>query len=117
MNDFLVHVVDNDLGILSSIHDIFTSAQIPVRTYNSAEEFIKQPYPSAAPCLILDLRMPGMSGLELIELLRARNIHMPIIVLSSHGDIPAVVQSMKLGVAEFMEKPAEPNLLIATARR
>ena len=99
------------------MQEILNSVGMVAQVHHSAEEFIRKHFTQVASCLILDLRMPGMTGLELIEWLRSRKIEMPIIVLSSHGDIPAVVQSMKLGAAEFLEKPPVPALLIEAVRR
>ncbi|MDP9175978.1 MAG: response regulator [Planctomycetota bacterium] len=118
MNDCIVHVVDDDPGVLSSVQGILSSAGISARIYHSAEEFIgRHSAANAGACLILDLRMPGMKGPELIEWLRAGRIEMPIIILSSHGDVPSVVESMKMGAAEFLEKPPDPLVLIEKVRR
>lgn len=116
MHDAAVYVVDDDPAVLESVQNTFRAAHLPVCCYRSAEEFISEcSFPDAA-CLILDLRLPGMTGMKLIEWLRAQNIEMPIIVLSGHGDIPAVVESMKLGAVEFLEKPAENHRLVDRVR-
>jgi FixJ family two-component response regulator len=116
MHDAAVYVVDDDPTILESVRNSFRAADMPVRPYRSAEEFISDYDSPDAACLILDLRLPGMTGMKLIEWLRAQQIEIPIIVLSGHGDIPAVVESMKLGVVEFIEKPADDRRLVNRVR-
>jgi FixJ family two-component response regulator len=117
MSDSTVYIVDDDPTVLESMQNSFRSAGMLARTYHSAEEFILNHCPPhAAACLILDLQMPGMTGMKLIEWLRAQHVEMPVIVLSGHGDIPAVVKSMKLGVAEFLEKPADDRMLVNRVR-
>ena len=120
MNNPNVYVVDDDPAILASMRQSFQSVGMQARTYHSAEEFILD-YSSKcaaqpAACLILDLQMPGMKGMKLIEWLRAHHLHLPVIVLSGHGNIPAVVDSMKLGAVEFLEKPVDHRLLVQRVR-
>jgi FixJ family two-component response regulator len=112
----IVYVVDDDPTILESVQKSFRSVGVLTRTYHSAEAFILDYSSQHAACLILDLQMPGMAGMELIEWLRVQHIHLPVIVLSGHGNIPAVVESMKLGVAEFLEKPVDDRLLVKRVR-
>jgi len=116
MKNATVHIVDDDPILLESLQNSFLSVGMLAHTYRSAEEFIPNCSPRNAACLILDLRMPGMTGMKLIEWLRSRHIEMPVIVLSGHGDIPAVVESMKLGVVEFLQKPADTHMLINRVR-
>jgi two-component system response regulator FixJ len=116
MNNPTVHVVDDDPAVLESVQRSLRSAGIKTHGYHSAEAFIRDCSFRDAACLILDLRMPGMTGMNLIEWLRTRHVEMPVIVLSGHGDIPAVVESMKLGAVEFIEKPANDLMLINRVR-
>jgi FixJ family two-component response regulator len=116
MTDSTVYVVDDDPAVLESMQSKFRSADMLVRTYHSAEEFILDFRSDNAGCLIVDLQMPGMTGIKLIEWLRARHVGMPVIVLSGHGNIPAVVESMKLGAAEFVEKPGDDRILVNRVR-
>ena len=116
MNDSTVYIIDDDPAVLESLQNSFRSIGMLVRAYHSADEFIQDSWSPTAACLILDLQMPGMTGMKLIEWLRARHIEMPVIVLSGHGNIPAVVNSMKLGVAEFLVKPADSLMLINRVR-
>jgi two-component system, LuxR family, response regulator FixJ len=117
MNNSTVHVVDDDPTVLESVQHCLHSAGIRIRGHHSAEEFIRDGSFHDAACLILDLRMPGMTGMNLIEWLRAKHIEIPVIVLSGHGDIPAVVDSMKLGAVEFIEKPANDRMLLNTVSK
>ena len=114
MNVPTVYVVDDNPAALDSVRNALVGMH--VRTYHSAEEFISECCSPDAACLILDLQMPGMTGMKLIEWLRAQHIEMPIIVLSGHGNIPAVVETMKLGVVEFLEKPADDVVLVSRVR-
>ena len=116
MNNSTVYIVDDDPTVLESVQDSLRSAGMPIRGYHSAEEFIRHCSFDGGGCLILDLQMPGMTGIELIEWLRANHIDIPVIVLSGHGNIPAVVESMKLGAAEFLEKPVDDRTLVARVR-
>src|SRR3984885_4803319 len=116
MNDPTVCIVDDDPAVLESVQNSLRSAGMRVHAFHSAEEFIQDCASHHAACLILDLQMPSMSGVELIEWLRAQHIEMPIIVLSGHGDIPAVVETMKLGAAEFLAKSADHRVLISKVR-
>jgi len=108
----IIYIVDDDLTILESVQKSFRSVGMLTRAFHSAEEFILDYSSEQAACLILDLQMPGMKGMKLIEWLRAQRIPLPVVVLSGHGNIPAVVQSMKLGVVEFLEKPVDDRLLL-----
>jgi two-component system response regulator FixJ len=116
MNRSMVYIVDDDPNVLESVQNTVRAAGMEVRAYPSAEDFIQDYCCPDTGCLILDLQMPGMTGMKLIEWLRARQIELPVIVLSGHADIPAVVSSMKLGVAEFLEKPADGQMLVNKVR-
>jgi FixJ family two-component response regulator len=117
MNRSIAYIIDDDTDAGSSAHSTLCSLGIRSLVCASAEDFIRRYSTRLASCLVLDLQMPGMKGLELIEWLRGRGVDIPFIVLSSHGDIPSVVQSMKLGAAEFLEKPANPQVLGDHVRR
>jgi two-component system, LuxR family, response regulator FixJ len=116
MNDFTVYIVDDEPGVLQSVQSTLNSVGISAHTFPSAQQFIRSYSPQNAACLILDLQMPGMTGMELIEWLRAHHIDIPVIILSGHANVPAVVQSMKLGAAEFLEKPVNDHNLIEKVR-
>jgi FixJ family two-component response regulator len=112
-----LYVVDDDPNLCTALQATFRRIDLLVDTYPSAEAFIQNFDSHRIGCLILDLRMPGMGGIKLIEWLRERRIEMPVIVLSGHGNIPAVVESMKLGAVEFLEKPAEAVTLITKVQQ
>jgi FixJ family two-component response regulator len=112
----MVYVVDDDPAILESMEQWFGSEEMNVRTYSSAEAFMSDSGFHDSGCLILDLHMPGMPGMKLIEWMRSQQIEMPIIVLTGHGNIPAVVESMKFGATEFFQKPAANSVLIKRVR-
>jgi two-component system, LuxR family, response regulator FixJ len=116
MNDFLVYIVDDDPAVLDLLRSILCPAGADVHSFGSAEEFVLARPSHYAACLILDLRMPGMTGIGLMDWLKAHNLEMPVIVLSGHGDIPAVVDSMKHGAVEFIQKPADPLFLLEKVR-
>src|SRR5262249_46120839 len=100
-----VFVVDDDASIRDSLGDLLGSAGLNVQTFASAHEFLTSPRPAAAGCLVLDVQLPGLSGLELQEELAKVNVRLPIIFIPGHGDIPMTVRAMKAGASEFLTKP------------
>jgi two-component system response regulator TtrR len=107
-----VHVVDDDEAIRDSMTLYLKSMGLDARTYASAEEFLEAPEPVRPACLVADVRMPGMSGLELQKLLRKRGSSMPVIFITGHGDIGMAVDAMKEGASDFLEKPLDNSLLL-----
>jgi FixJ family two-component response regulator len=103
--DSTVFVVDDDASMRNALGRLIRSAGLQVVTFSSAEEFIRRNLPDMPACLVLDVRMPGMSGLELQRELAAANNHIPVIFITGHGDIPMSVRAMKAGAAEFLSKP------------
>ena len=99
------YVVDDDESIRALWRWLMESHGIAVRTFTTAAEFIDAYPPHAPGCLVLDLRLPGMSGLELQEYLKQKGIEIPIVIVTGHGDIPTAVTAMKGGAVDFMEKP------------
>ncbi|MBI2312077.1 MAG: response regulator transcription factor [Betaproteobacteria bacterium] len=100
-----VYVVDDDEAMRDSMQWLLESRGFAVECYGTAEEFLAA-YTSDRPgCLLLDVRMPGMSGLELYERLRSRNYRLPVIFITGHGDVPMAVSALKKGAADFIEKP------------
>jgi FixJ family two-component response regulator len=100
-----VYVVDDDSAVRNAVDSLIRSVGLKVRTFASADEFFRAKISSAPGCIILDVRMPGMSGVDLQkELLRLEN-EMPIIFITGHGDIPMAVRVMKAGAVEFLTKP------------
>ena len=107
-----VHIVDDEREVCQSLQFLVESVGLNARCYASATQFFDE-YSDAGPgCLILDLRMPGISGLEALELIEAKQIREPVIVVTGHGDVPAAVRALKLGALDFIEKPCNDNLLI-----
>ena len=100
-----VHVVDDDESIRTLWRWLMESNGIAVRTFATAAEFIRSYRSGSAGCLVLDLRLPGMSGLELQEYLRQRDIEIPIVFVTGFGDVPAAVSALKGGAVDFIEKP------------
>ncbi|MDX1376423.1 MAG: response regulator [Burkholderiales bacterium] len=111
-----VHVVDDDAAVRRGLGLLLTGAGFEVRSYASAEAFLAESGASPAGCLLLDVAMPGMSGLELQAVLAARGVRLPVIFLTGHGDIPSSVRAMKDGAVEFLEKPVAGDVLIAAVR-
>jgi len=101
----MVFVIDDDESIREALHSLIRSVGLRVETYPSAHEFLQSDRPDVPACLILDVRMPGLSGLDLQRDLTEANIHIPIIFITGHGDIPMSVRAMKAGAVEFLTKP------------
>ena len=111
-----VYVVDDDAAMRASLEFMFTDTGLPVRAYASAEAFLEDMPPQMQGCLILDLRMPGMNGYELHQRLKALGRHLPVIMLTGHGDVPAAVDEMKLGAFDFLAKPVNREVLLGRVR-
>lgn len=101
----LVHIVDDDAAIREGLCALLGTVAIEARGYDSAAAFLEVAEPDIGGCLIVDVRMPGMSGLELQQVLRQRAIDIPVIVISGHGDVPMAVRAMKAGAVDFLLKP------------
>ena len=112
----LVYVVDDDEAVRDSLQFLLEPAY-QVKTFDSAEAFLRGYDAKAIACLILDVRMPGMSGLQLQEELLARGSHLPVVFITGHGDVPMAVTTMKKGAADFIEKPFEQAALKALVER
>jgi two-component system, LuxR family, response regulator FixJ len=112
----IVFVVDDDAAVRGGLSTLLTAAGLDVRTYASAQEFLEQYDPGQPGCLILDIRMPGMDGLDLQEQLTGLGSLLPVIILSGHADVPAAVRALKGGALDLMEKPFEPQLLLTRVR-
>ncbi len=108
----LVLVVEDDPDVRESLCDLLSSVKIPVKSYASATEFLDDFDPSTAGCVLLDVRMPGMSGLKLQDKLRRQGIDIPIIIITGHGDVPTALRAMKNGAVDFIEKPFQPQVLL-----
>ena len=107
-----VHIVDDDEAIRDSLSFLLDSAGWQTQMWPSAEAFLEQVGNVEAICVITDVRMPGMNGLQLVEALNSRDFTAPVIVMTGHGDIPLAVEAMKSGVVDFLEKPLDDDLLL-----
>lgn len=103
--DAIVFVIDDDESIREALRSLIRSVGLRVETFASAPAFLESTRPNLPACLILDVRMPGLSGLDLQRDLAAASIHIPIIFITGHGDIPMSVRAMKAGAVEFLTKP------------
>jgi FixJ family two-component response regulator len=101
----IVFVVDDDAFIRKALSSLIRSADLRVITFASADEFVQQPPPDVPACLVLDVHLPGMNGMELQRELTRRNNNIPVIFITGHGDIPMSVRAMKAGAVEFLTKP------------
>ena len=104
-NAEMVFVIDDDESIREALKSLIRSVGLSVETFASAQVFLQSSRPDVPSCLILDVRMPGLSGLDLQRDLTEANIHIPIIFITGHGDIPMSVRAMKAGAVEFLTKP------------
>jgi RNA polymerase sigma factor (sigma-70 family) len=101
----IVFVVDDDPSVRSSLKFLLSTVGLQVESFDSADAFLRKNLPDAPGCLVLDVRLPGLSGLDFQRELAARNARIPIIFLTGHGDIPMSVRAMKAGAVEFLTKP------------
>lgn len=112
MNDRTVFLVDDDEAIRHSASFMLRHAGYSVKTFPDGIVFLDQVSDQFDGCILLDVRMPGMDGLEVQNALNQRGINMPVIILTGHGDVPVAVEAMKGGAIEFLEKPYEKNALV-----
>jgi len=109
----LVHLVDDDEAIRRSVGFMLKTSGFHVRTYESGDDLLKSASNLEAGCILLDIRMPGMDGLELQAALRDKGIRLPVIIMTGHGDVALAVQAMKAGAVDFIEKPFEKAVLLS----
>jgi FixJ family two-component response regulator len=107
-----VFIVDDDSAVLKGLSRLLRAARLDVATFNSPQEFLERHDPNAPGCLVLDVAMPGLNGLELQEALTKKGAAVPIIFLTGHGDIPTSVQAMKRGALDFLTKPVNDDDLL-----
>jgi two-component system response regulator FixJ len=116
MSKPVVHVIDDDEAMRESLAFLLDTSGLVARTYDSAVSFLDQLDDSQAGVIVTDVRMPEMTGLELVKRLKARDVGLPIIMITGHGDVPLAVEAMKAGVVDFLEKPFEEDSLLAAIR-
>jgi RNA polymerase sigma factor (sigma-70 family) len=112
----IVFVVDDDASVRSSIKFLLSTVGLQVESFDSADTLLRKKLPDAPSCLVLDVRLPGLSGIDIQRTLAARNIQIPIIFLTGHGDIPMSVRAMKAGAVEFLTKPFRDQDLLDAVR-
>jgi len=112
----IVHVIDDDEAVREALAFQLGSAGLDVRTYESAAAFLEVAPSVQTGCLITDVRMPELSGIDLLRRLRDLKLAVPVIVITAHGDIPLAVEAMRLGAMDFLEKPFEDEVLLASVR-
>ena len=112
MPDRIVHIVDDDEAVRQSLAFLLGSAGLTVRLYDSASAFLAGLSGIKNGCLVTDVRMPGMTGIELLQQLRSRACHLPAIVITGHGDVPLAVEAMKAGAVDFIEKPFDQEAIL-----
>ncbi len=111
-----IHIVDDDRAILDSVTLLLTAEGLRVCTYESAQNFLETVRQSDSGCVVTDVRMPEISGLDLLAALKKQRVSMPVIVMTAHGDIPLAVAAMRQGAVDFFEKPFDGDLLLAAIR-
>jgi FixJ family two-component response regulator len=107
-----VYVVDDDPSVRGAMKRLLKSVGLPVKTFASAREFLDQATPEWSGCLMVDLRMPGMGGLDLQDQLSTHQVSLPVIFLTGYGTVPASVRAMKAGAVDFLEKPVDDQTLL-----
>jgi len=112
----VVHIIDDDEGLRESLAFLLRAAQLEVRSFDSAKTFLDALPDAPVGCIITDIRMPDMSGIELLRRLKELKLGIPVIVITGHGDVPLAVEAMKIGAADFFEKPFNDDQLVASVR-
>jgi two-component system, LuxR family, response regulator FixJ len=115
--DAVVHLIDDDEAVRHALAFLLTGAGFAVRAYDSARAFLDSVAGVQPGCIVTDVRMPGMSGLELQSRLQESGVCLPVIVMTGHGDVPLAVAAMKAGAIDFLEKPFNDAVLIAAIRK
>jgi FixJ family two-component response regulator len=116
MSERTVFVVDDDEAVRDALGMLFRTAGLCTETFASARAFLERARPPAHCCLVLDIRMPGLSGMALQEELAARGMRIPIVFITGHGDIPMAVEAVKKGAFDFIEKPFDDHQLLGQVR-
>jgi two-component system response regulator FixJ len=112
-----VFVVDDDQEVRDALELLMQSVGLPVSTYESAQKFLDSFNPELPGCIILDIRMPGMSGLDLQAHLAAEKLYPPVIIITGHGDVPMAVRAVKSGAVDFIEKPFNDQALLDSVHK
>jgi two-component system response regulator FixJ len=115
-SDPVIHVIDDDDAARDALTFLLGTADFAVRGYSSAQAFLEDMPTDDGGCVITDVRMPDIDGIELLRRLKNRQIMWPVIVITGHGDVPLAVEAMKLGAVDFIEKPYESDALLGAVR-
>ncbi len=109
-----VYLIDDDSAIRESLSFLLSTQNLAVSVYESAVEFLQRVGELPAGCVVTDLRMPDVTGLQLVRMLKDRGVDWPVIVMTGHGDVPLAVEAMKAGVVDFLEKPFSDDVILDT---
>lgn len=112
----LIHVIDDDDAVRQSLAFLLATSAYEVKQHESAAAFLRAGIPTRAGCIITDVRMPGLSGIELLQKLDEAGSRIPVIVMTGHADVPLAVEAMKLGAADFLEKPFDEEAMLRAIR-
>ena len=115
-NEQVVHVVDDDVAVRQSLSFLLASDGLPVRLHETASAFLEAVDDAAVGCVVTDVRMPGIDGIELLRRLRVGGITLPVIVMTGHADVPMAVEAMREGAVDFIEKPFDDDVFLASVR-
>lgn len=112
----VVYVIDDEEPIREALTFLLESEELEVRTYDSGNEFLQALPQDLHGCIVTDIRMPGVSGIELLRQIRTLGVTVPVIVISGHADVPLVVEAMKSGAVDFLEKPFDDDTFLSAVR-
>ena len=115
-NEAVVHVVDDDVAVRQSLSFLLASDGLPVRLHESASAFLDSVKTTPDGCVVTDVRMPGIDGIEFLRRLKSHGFTLPVIVMTGHADVPLAVEAMKEGAIDFIEKPFDDDLFLAVVR-
>jgi two-component system, LuxR family, response regulator FixJ len=116
MTNTVVHLIDDDEGVRQSLAFLLATAGLAVRVYESGVAFLAALGTLQPGCIVSDVRMPGIDGLELQRRLKALGVHLPVIIMTGHADVPLAVEAMKAGAVDFIEKPFDDEVLLSAIR-
>lgn len=112
----VVHLIDDDEDVRRAVSFLLGTAGLAVKVYESADSFLKQDLETLQGCIVSDVRMPGIDGLELLRRLSARGVRVPVVIMTGHADVPMAVAAMKAGASDFIEKPFSDETLLSALR-
>lgn len=116
MSELLVHVVDDDQAVRDSIAFLLDTDGLASRTYGSADALLARADDLEPGCIVTDVRMPDINGLEMVRRLKARSVDLPVVVVTGHADVPLAIEAMRAGVVDFIEKPFDDDALLGSVR-